>query len=736
MSGHTTDRTGITRNHDTTQGHRRHRRKEIDRVVEAVAEALERRMLLSLAAAPSVIDVDDAMQPGSGQSEEASLDTSVKSDSASASRPEQAEHATIPASGTAQSELPDLVAHSLEWEPKVIYPGGSIRAWYTVENAGRSGAAESYVRLWLSMDGDWDTSDDYDLGEWPVISLYAQSSYTVICDAKIPQLPANCTRIWLIGQADSRSQIVESNEDNLCLVGATVADTLPDLQASVACCTSPYFTEDAPFYIQVHVYNAGVGNAGPSYARVWLSTDNDLDTSDDYDLGERLIDALDAGSSDYENWEFVMPKLGSGRYTIWVICQADSRGSVAETDENNLNKASMGLTMPDPTAPADLVPGNALWQGGIVAYEGQPFWIQTSVWNAGPGNAGASYARAWLSTDNDLETSDDYDLGEIPVPPVGAGSVITVRWDFTMPDLGAGNYAVSVICQLDSRAQVAESNERNQSKTTGLAASDPPQKPDLVAIGSNAKAATAFEQELFWVEAQVQNCGAVSAGPSIARMWLSTDNDLDPNDDYCLGERPVAALDSGSSDCPRWSFIMPNLGTGTYHVWLICQMDMMGQITESNEEWLFQFDTMLTVSDPPPTGRIEGSKWNDLNGNGVWDPTEPALPGHTIYLDQNLNGRLDSDELSTTTGIDGAYSFTDLVPGTYRVAEAAPPGWVQTYPAHEITPVEIAAGGRLELPPSGQQRRADYVIITTSAIQKGSIRLADFVAHKQFRGYT
>ena len=40
-------------------------------------------------------------------------------------------------------------------------------------------------------------------------------------------------------------------------------------------------------------------------------------------------------------------------------------------------------------------------------------------------------------------------------------------------------------------------------------------------------------------------------------------------------------------------------------------------------------------------GRIEGKKWNDLNGNGLCDAEEPGLSGWTIYLDQNHNGALD-----------------------------------------------------------------------------------------------
>lgn len=77
---------------------------------------------------------------------------------------------------------------------------------------------------------------------------------------------------------------------------------------------------------------------------------------------------------------------------------------------------------------------------------------------------------------------------------------------------------------------------------------------------------------------------------------------------------------------------------------------------------------------------IQGTKWNDLNGNGVKDTGEASLAGWTIYLDQNNNGTLDTGETSTTTDANGNYSFTGLAAGTYTVAEVMQSGWQQTSP--------------------------------------------------------
>ena len=79
-------------------------------------------------------------------------------------------------------------------------------------------------------------------------------------------------------------------------------------------------------------------------------------------------------------------------------------------------------------------------------------------------------------------------------------------------------------------------------------------------------------------------------------------------------------------------------------------------------------------------GAIEGSKWHDLDGNGVKDESEPTFSGWTIYLDNNQNGERDEDEPSRITNADGNYAFNFLEPGNYSVAEVLQPGWSQTFP--------------------------------------------------------
>ena len=78
------------------------------------------------------------------------------------------------------------------------------------------------------------------------------------------------------------------------------------------------------------------------------------------------------------------------------------------------------------------------------------------------------------------------------------------------------------------------------------------------------------------------------------------------------------------------------------------------------------------------TGTISGTKFNDLNGNGVRDAGEPGLPGVTITRTGSINDPAGAP-LTVVTDAAGAFSFT--VPfGTYTLSETVPAGFAQTAP--------------------------------------------------------
>jgi len=100
----------------------------------------------------------------------------------------------------------------------------------------------------------------------------------------------------------------------------------------------------------------------------------------------------------------------------------------------------------------------------------------------------------------------------------------------------------------------------------------------------------------------------------------------------------------------------------------------------------------VVPDDPDPTSEINGSKWHDIDCDGIWDDGEEGLAGWTIFLDANNNGQLDAGEISTVTDASGAYSFADLTAGDYVVAEVMQDGFQHTFPENGNHTITLSAG--------------------------------------------
>jgi hypothetical protein len=73
---------------------------------------------------------------------------------------------------------------------------------------------------------------------------------------------------------------------------------------------------------------------------------------------------------------------------------------------------------------------------------------------------------------------------------------------------------------------------------------------------------------------------------------------------------------------------------------------------------------------------VEGTVYNDLNGDGIMDVGEAGIAGVTVALTDNDNNVLDT----AATDAGGTYAFAVLTEGTYKVFETDPAGYVSTTP--------------------------------------------------------
>jgi protocatechuate 3,4-dioxygenase beta subunit len=116
------------------------------------------------------------------------------------------------------------------------------------------------------------------------------------------------------------------------------------------------------------------------------------------------------------------------------------------------------------------------------------------------------------------------------------------------------------------------------------------------------------------------------------------------------------------------------------------------------------------------TSEIRGTKFEDVDEDGVRDPEENGIPGWEIQLFQNPNAPWEEDLLNvalatTTTDAEGNFIFDNLMPGVYQVYEKPQlDTWTPTAPTgSQPTTLPIGLAGidlvkaKLTENPSGQK---------------------------------
>ena len=146
--------------------------------------------------------------------------------------------------------------------------------------------------------------------------------------------------------------------------------------------------------------------------------------------------------------------------------------------------------------------------------------------------------------------------------------------------------------------------------------------------------------------------------------------------------------DPGTNGSPLLSTIIISWGDGT--------TTSAGTITPFNGGYLVAgshtyessgtFPVIVTVDDPNngsftvvlpaviqplrTIGSLSGTVYNDVNGDGLYEPGKPGLAGQTVVLAgvDYLGNRV---VMTTTTGPDGSYHFTGLSTGIYAMQETS-----------------------------------------------------------------
>ena len=229
---------------------------------------------------------------------------------------------------------------------------------------------------------------------------------------------------------------------------------------------------------------------------------------------------------------------------------------------------------------------------------------------------------------------------------------------------------------------------------------------------------------------------------------------LDADNDGILDATELSVLSDTSGN-----YAFTSLNAGSYTVRQLLPMNWSQ--SEPSGGYVINVDANQTVSNVlfgswGAPGIIQGTKWHDVNADGVRGATEPGLAGWTIYLDLNNNNALDVGEPSTVTAADnpsttsidetGNYSFNDLAPLNYSVREVAQPGWQQTSPVAMQSAIQFNLSTGITTPTfqhhpdfdnfvSGSGRYEVFTTTTPLLAHDTNSLLDVYVLDRQFNSY-
>ncbi len=159
-------------------------------------------------------------------------------------------------------------------------------------------------------------------------------------------------------------------------------------------------------------------------------------------------------------------------------------------------------------------------------------------------------------------------------------------------------------------------------------------------------------------------------GGAVGRVWASADaNFVGPDAVY------------------GYQGLRPNLALGSYLTSKLVDSD--GVVSGGGGDKMYVGDIEAIGCPFTEIGTICGRKFEDTNRNSVQDPGEPGLPGWTIQLTGP------SGPYTATTDANGNYCITNVLLGTYTLAELGLPAWMQTAPVGGAYSVTIAPGQTL-----------------------------------------
>lgn len=452
----------------------------------------------------------------------------------------------------------------------------------------------SYVGYYLSTDQNFTTAD-YLIGTDYVgpLAAHAISTENFSADASNAGVPPGTYFLGII--IDYQDRVTESNEgNNVCFFTSPKVTIGADMAPDLACATAGYLFMNGTTLNLSSVRVQNIGNKTSSSTRIgyYLSADQDINTSDFF-IGSDLISSLNPSATETESFYIDLSTIDvpAGTYYLGIII--DYENNVSESNEANnicfINYPQ--VTVDDSASKPDLTcdyRGNLSSSGSYLTIS------NVRVKNIGNSDSGPSYIGYYLSTDQNITTSDIF-LGQDYVGnlmPWGA-SVESLTIDINSLNIPAGTYYVGII--IDYRDEVDERDETNNicffdSPRVNIGGGSNTHKPNLTCEDRGTLTVSGTSVTLS--DLRIKNIGQGTASASTVGYYLSTDENFTTSD-YLIGTDAVSSLSSGMTSIEHFTTDLAGSGipAGNYFFGII--IDYQQEVSETNE-----YDNICFFSSP------------------------------------------------------------------------------------------------------------------------------------------
>ena len=477
-----------------------------------------------------------------------------------------------------RGRLPDLSPAAFAYSGQPI-SGQPLDMTYTVTNRGAlglrdlsGGSVEWYDAVYISSNAVWDAEASIVSYSSGSRTLAAGTNYSVTNTLSLPDWPPGSYHLIL--RANEGALVVESNTANNTLtIPITVA--APDLAAAYI--TVP---NGAPSDAEVRIIHGVTNRSGTPAEGIWMDTLY-LSTNAVWDESATLLKESFGfgpvpGPGSYAVTNSVrLPGWPAGAY--YVILKVNEGQYLSETSQAN-NTLAVPFVLQPPAGLPDLAP---VWlRGPTTAHAGQGIDISYAVTNMGSLTATGFWIDVfWISTSPVWDDAAEYLDDNYRISPLAVGGTYSSTNTLNLPLLEEGNYFL--IVQVNAYDRVYETTGTNNFRATPIVIQPSIGLPDLLPLSMDAPSAAATGQTV-QVTYTVSNLSLLPVtGSWMDVLWLSTNSVWDDTATY-LGLASITGPVPGMSNYVRTlSFKVPAVSAGNYY--LIVQTDMIGQITEADE---------------------------------------------------------------------------------------------------------------------------------------------------------